>query len=103
MCSGSIFNLLKRVTDGNIYMQNVSFCFSTFLKFACPNKFPQNQYTNHKSALDQSLLNLICRSMCKDLWSLLVILRMSDTKQLVLPIVGDSYERPYGVVVLLFS
>ena len=38
-CSDSIFNLLKRVTDGGffIFMLNVIFSFSTFLVFGRPN------------------------------------------------------------------
>ena len=39
MCFDSIFNMLRRVTDGSfcIFMQNISFSFSAFLEFGHPN------------------------------------------------------------------
>ena len=39
ICSDSIFNLLKRVTEGSFLFlcKKVSFPFSNFLEFGCPN------------------------------------------------------------------
>ena len=50
MCSDLIFNLLKIVTDDSfIFMQNISFSFSTFLNLSAEISRHKNRYTNLKS------------------------------------------------------
>ena len=57
MCSDSIFNLLKRVTDGSFLFlcETLVFLFLTFLNLGAQMRCLQNRYTDLKSALDQPL------------------------------------------------
>ena len=57
MWSDSIFNLLKRVTDGSFLFlwEMLAFLFLPFLNLVIQIWCLQNQYTSLKSALDQSL------------------------------------------------
>ena len=66
ICSDSIFNLLKRVTEGSFLFlcKKLVFFFLTFLNLGAQIRCPQNQYTDLKSALDQPL---ICYSV-PEIW-----------------------------------
>ena len=57
ICSDSIFNLLKRVTEGSFLFlcKKLVFFFLTFLNLGAQIRCPQNRYTDLKSALDQPL------------------------------------------------
>ena len=57
VCSDSIFNLLKRVTEGSFLFlcKKFVFLFLPFLNLGTQIKCPQNCYTDLKSALDQPL------------------------------------------------
>ena len=72
MCSDSIFNLLKRVTDGSflIFMRNIIFSFSTFLVFRRPNqvslKLVYRPQISSRSALENSSkLHLFLKNVCQ--------------------------------------
>ena len=58
MCSDSIFNLLKRVTDGSFYFYAKRWLFLFYLTWIWASKFrcPPNWHTDLKSGLDQPLL-----------------------------------------------
>ena len=57
MCSDSIFNLLKRVTDASFLFScwRLVFLFLPFLNLGTKIKFPQIWYTDAISAFDQPL------------------------------------------------
>ena len=64
ICSDSIFNLLKRVTEGSFLFlcKKLVFFFLTFLNLGAQIRCPQNWYSNLKSALNQPLIYIgLCR------------------------------------------
>ena len=54
ICSDSIFNLLKRVTEGSFLFlcKKLVFIFLTFLNLGAQIRCPQNRYSDLKSTLD---------------------------------------------------
>ena len=57
ICSDSVFNLLKRVTENSFLFlcKKLFFLFLPFLNLAAQIRCPQNRYTDLKSAQDQSV------------------------------------------------
>ena len=55
MCSDSIFNLLKRVTDGSFLFlrKTLFFIFQSFLDLSVEIRCRQNRYSDLKSALQE--------------------------------------------------
>ena len=61
ICSDSIFNLLKRVTEGSFLFlwKKLVFFFLTFLNLGAQIRCPKNRYNNLKSALHQPLNSIL--------------------------------------------
>ena len=67
MCSDSIFNMLKRVTDGSLLFLCKTLFFY-FLEFGSPNYCPKNRYTDFKPALDQLTVSEAVPSIMAQSW-----------------------------------
>ena len=99
MCCDSIFNLPKRVADYSFtFLCKTSllvFAFLSFLNLEAQLMCPRNQYTDPKSALDQTLHGVISESFALDGWiftplvykKLLDVLRCRSTKKFFLDLV----------------
>ena len=74
MCSDSIFNLLKRVTDCSFLFlcKMLVFIFLPFLKLSAQISCPQSQYMDVRSALDQPLTTSI---------TFISIVKLQESKQ----------------------
>ena len=70
MCCDSIFSLPKRVADYSFTFlcKTLVFALLSFLTFEAKPRCPRNQYTDLKSALDQTLHGFISESFALDCW-----------------------------------